>query len=112
MTSMNLFASYCLTEPNSGSDAAAMKTFAKEDGDDFILNGSKCFISGAGSADLYFIMCLTDKNERSCIVVPKEANGISFGKNEEKMGWNNSPTRTVILEDCRVPKRYLVGNKG
>lgn len=88
MMKFDLFSSYCLTEPDSGSDAQAMKTVALEDGDDFILNGSKAFISGAGMSDLYFIMCKTGKEEVSCLVVEKGTAGLSFGRNEKKMGWN------------------------
>ena len=106
------FTSYCLTEPDSGSDAQSMKTFAKEDGDHFILNGSKAFISGAGSSDLYLIMCKTGEKEVSCIAVEKGTPGLSFGKNEIKMGWNVQPTRLVILEDCKVPKTNLIGKRG
>lgn len=79
------FTSYCLTEPDSGSDAQAMKTFAKEEGDHYILNGSKAFISGAGSSDLYLIMCKTGDKEVSCIAVEKGTPGLSFGKNEIKV---------------------------
>lgn len=81
------FSSYCLTEPDSGSDAASMKTFAKEEGDYFVLNGSKAFISGGGSSDLYLIMCKTGENEISCIGVEKGTPGLSFGKNEHKVNW-------------------------
>ena len=79
------FTSYCLTEPDSGSDAQAMKTFAKEEGDYFILNGSKAFISAAGSSDLYLVMCKTGEKEISCIAVEKGTPGLSFGKNEIKV---------------------------
>ena len=106
------FTSYCLTEPDSGSDAQAMKTFAKEDGEYFVLNGSKAFISGAGSTDLYLVMCKTGEKEVSCIAVEKGTPGLSFGKNEIKMGWNVQPTRLVILEDCKVPKANLIGKRG
>ena len=89
-----------------------MKTFAKEDGDYFVLNGSKAFISAAGSSDLYLVMCKTGENEVSCIAVEKGTPGLSFGKNEHKMGWNVQPTRLVILEDCKVPKANLIGKRG
>jgi len=89
-----------------------MKTFAKEDGDYFVLNGSKAFISGAGSTDLYLVMCKTGEKEVSCIAVEKGTPGLSFGKNEIKMGWNVQPTRLVILEDCKVPKANLIGKRG
>ena len=79
------FTSYCLTEPDSGSDAQAMKTFAKEDGDHYVLNGSKAFISGAGSTDLYLVMCKTGEKEVSCFAVEKGTPGLSFGKNEHKV---------------------------
>jgi isobutyryl-CoA dehydrogenase len=82
------FTSYCLTEPDSGSDAQAMKTFAREDGDYYVLNGSKAFISGAGSTDMYLIMCKTGEKEVSCIVVEKGTPGLSFGKNEIKVRSN------------------------
>ena len=109
---MELIASYCLTEPNSGSDAAGMKTTAKEDGDDFVLNGSKIFISGGSVSDIYLVMCRTGENEVSSIIVPKDAPGLSFGKKEHKMGWKNQPTTMVLFEDCRVPKANLLGKRG
>lgn len=112
LTTFDLFSSYCLTEPDSGSDAQAMKTFAKDEGDYFVLNGSKAFISGAGSTDLYLVMCRTGEKEISCIGVEKGTPGLSFGKNEIKMGWNVQPTRLVILEDCKVPKGNLIGKRG
>lgn len=112
LSSMEYLATYCLTEPNSGSDAAAMKTMAKEDGDDFVINGSKMFISGGSIADINLVMCLTGPNEISAIVVPKDAKGLSFGKREHKMGWKNQPTTLVIFEDCRVNKRNLIGKRG
>ena len=85
MMSFDIFSSYCLTEPDSGSDAAAMKTYAKDMGDHFVLNGSKAFISGGGSSDLYLIMCRTGEKEISCIGVEKGTPGLSFGKNEHKV---------------------------
>lgn len=85
MSKLDIFSSYCLTEPDSGSDAAALKTTAKEDGDYYILNGSKAFISGAGSTDLYLIMAKTGEKEISCIGVEKDSPGLSFGKNENKV---------------------------
>lgn len=111
-STMELIASYCLTEPNSGSDAAAMATFAKKDGDDFVQNGSKCFISGGGVSDLYVVMCRTGENEISTILVEKGTPGLSFGKNEDKMGWKMQPTCMVMFEDCRVPKENVVGTIG
>jgi len=111
MAPMDIFASYCLTEPNSGSDAAAMQTTAKKDGGDYLLNGSKCFISGADS-DIFIVMCKTDSKSISAIVVEKGSKGLSFGKLEEKMGWNSQPTSMVIFEDCRVPQSNLLGKEG
>lgn len=112
LSSMEYLATYCLTEPNSGSDAAAMKTMARENGDDFVINGSKMFISGGSVADINLVMCLTGPKEISAIVVPKDAKGLSFGKREHKMGWKNQPTTLVMFEDCRVNKRNLIGNRG
>ena len=88
MCTFDLFSSYCLTEPNSGSDAQSMMTFAKDAGDHFVLNGSKAFISGAGSSDLYIVMCKTGEKEVSCLLVEKGMPGLSFGANEQKLGWN------------------------
>ncbi len=86
---MEYLASYCLTEPNSGSDAIKMKTKARLEGDYFYINGSKAFISGAGTTDLYLVMCLTGEKEISAILVPKDTEGLTFGKNEKKMGWKS-----------------------
>lgn len=86
MSTFDMFSSYCLTEPDSGSDAIAMKTTAKDNGNgEFVMNGSKAFISGAGESDIYLIMCRTDKDEISCIAVEKDTPGLSFGKNEIKV---------------------------
>lgn len=115
LTSMNMIASYCLTEPGSGSDAAALKTKAVRDGDDYILNGSKAFISGAGVSDVYVTMVRTGEDGPrgiSTIVVEKDTPGLSFGANEKKMGWNSQPTAIVNFEDCRVPASNLVGSEG
>lgn len=112
LISMEFFSSYCLTEPESGSDSAGMKTTAVEKGDDFILNGSKAFISAGGHSELYLVMCKTGEKEISCIAVDKSAKGLSFGKNEKKMGWNMQPTAMVIMEDCVVNKRNLIGKRG
>jgi len=112
LTKFDLFSSYCLTEPNSGSDAAAMQTFAKDMGDHYIINGSKAFISGGGVSDLYAVMCKTGEKEISCIIVEKGTKGLEFGKNEKKLGWSNQPTTMVIFEDCKVPKENLIGQKG
>ena len=109
LCSLNLFTSYCLTEPDSGSDAQAMKSYAKDMGDHFVLNGSKAFISGAGETDLYFVMCKTGENEVSCLVVENGTEGLSFGANEHKMGWNVQPTRMVMFDDVKVPKANMLG---
>jgi len=115
LTSGKLIASYCLTEPGSGSDAASLSTKAVRDGDDYILNGSKTFISGAGWSDIYVVMARTSDDGAkgiSCFVVEKSADGLSFGANEKKMGWNAQPTAQVIFEDCRIPAENLVGKEG
>ena len=112
---MDMMASYCLTEPGSGSDAAAMRSRAQRDGDHYILNGSKAFISGAGYSDLYVAMVRTGDegaNGVSCFLVEKDTPGLSFGANERKMGWNSQPTAQVVFEDCRVPAENLLGNEG
>jgi alkylation response protein AidB-like acyl-CoA dehydrogenase len=109
------FASYCLTEPGSGSDAAALATRAVRDGDDYVLNGTKAFISGGSVSDLYVTMVRTgDAGAKgiSCLVVEKGAPGLSFGKKERKLGWNTQPTAMVIFEDCRVPVANRLGEEG
>eukprot|EP00761_Pharyngomonas_kirbyi_P007131 gb/GECH01007140.1/.p1 GENE.gb/GECH01007140.1/~~gb/GECH01007140.1/.p1 ORF type:complete len:432 (+),score=107.59 gb/GECH01007140.1/:1-1296(+) len=115
VTSMSKFASYCLTEPGSGSDAASLQTKAQLKGDHYVLNGSKAFISGGGESDVYLVMARTgDKGPGgiSCFLIDKDAPGLSFGKNESKLGWNSQPTRAVIMEDCQVPKENLLGEEG
>jgi alkylation response protein AidB-like acyl-CoA dehydrogenase len=115
LTSMELIASYCLTEPGSGSDASAMRSRAVRDGDDYVLNGSKAFISGAGVSDIYVAMVRTgDDGPKgvSCFIIEKDTPGLSFGANEKKMGWNSQPTAQVIFEDCRVPAENLIGAEG
>ncbi len=115
LTTMEKIASYCLTEPGSGSDAAALKTRAVKDGDDYVLNGSKAFISGAGTSDVYVCMVRTGEDGPkgiSCLVVEKGMKGLSFGKHERKMGWNSQPTAQVIFEDCRVPIANRIGAEG
>ena len=112
---MEQIASYCLTEPGSGSDAAALKTTARRDGSDYVLNGTKQFISGAGYNDIYVCMVRTGAEGAkgiSCIVVEKDTPGLSFGAPERKLGWNASPTAQVVFEDCRVPAANLVGAEG
>ncbi|WP_290611608.1 acyl-CoA dehydrogenase family protein [Arsukibacterium sp. UBA3155] len=108
-------ASYCLTEPGSGSDAAGLRTSAKKDGSDYILNGSKMFISGAGSTEVLVVMARTGEagpKGISAFIVPADAKGVIYGKAEEKMGWNAQPTRLITFEDVRVPAHYLLGNEG
>ncbi|HVZ90750.1 MAG TPA: isobutyryl-CoA dehydrogenase [Rhizomicrobium sp.] len=115
LTTMEKIASYCLTEPGSGSDAAALKTRAVKDGDHYVLNGSKAFISGAGASDIYVCMVRTGEDGPkgiSCLVVEKGTPGLSFGKKERKMGWNSQPTAQVIFEDCRVPVANRIGAEG
>jgi len=115
LTSMQLIASYCLTEPGSGSDAAAMKTRAVRDGDDYLLTGSKQFISGAGTSDVYVVMARTsDDGARgvSAFILEKGMEGLSFGANEAKMGWKSQPTRQVMFDGVRVPARNRIGEEG
>ncbi|MFC2953888.1 isobutyryl-CoA dehydrogenase [Marinicaulis aureus] len=115
LTSMEMVASYCLTEPGSGSDAAALKTKAVKDGDHYVLNGSKAFISGAGVSDLYVVMVRTGGDGPkgiSTVLVEKGTPGLSFGANEKKMGWNAQPTAIVNFEDCRIPVSNRVGEEG
>nr|WP_296775232.1 isobutyryl-CoA dehydrogenase [Rhodococcus sp. (in: high G+C Gram-positive bacteria)] len=115
LCSMDQLGSYCLTEPGAGSDAAALSTKAVRDGDEYVVNGVKQFISGAGTSDVYVVMARTGEpgpKGISAIVVPKESAGLSFGANEKKMGWNAQPTRQVVFEDVRVPVANLLGNEG
>ena len=115
LVSMQKIASYCLTEPGSGSDAAALKTSARRDGDHYIVNGTKQFISGAGYNDVYVVMVRTGEEKTkgvTCLVVDKDTPGLSFGAPEKKLGWNASPTAQVIFEDCRVPVANRVGAEG
>jgi len=115
LVTMDTIASYCLTEPSSGSDAAALKTTARRDGDHYILNGTKQFISGGGASDIYVTMVRTgDDGARgiSCLVVDKDTPGVNFGAQEKKLGWHSQPTAQVIFEDARVPVANLVGAEG
>ncbi|MEW6642738.1 MAG: isobutyryl-CoA dehydrogenase [Pseudomonadota bacterium] len=115
LCTMELAASYCLTEPGSGSDAAALRTRAVRDGDHYILNGQKQFISGAGASGLYVVMVRTGGDGPagiSTLVVEGDTPGLSFGANERKMGWNAQPTRTVIFENARVPIANRLGDEG
>ncbi len=115
LTSMEWLASYCLTEPGSGSDAAALKTRAVRDGSHYVLNGTKQFISGAGDSDLYIVMARTGEDGPkgiSTFVVPKDAPGLTFGANERKMGWHMQSTRQVIFQDCRIAAENLLSGEG
>jgi alkylation response protein AidB-like acyl-CoA dehydrogenase len=115
LASMEALGSYCLTEPGAGSDAAALSTKAVREGDDYVLNGVKQFISGAGSSSYYIVMARTaDTGNRgiTAIVVPADAQGLSFGANEKKMGWNAQPTRQVVFENVRVPVANRLGEEG
>lgn len=108
-------ASYCLTEPGAGSDAATLRTRAERDGDDYVISGSKVFISGAGETDVLVVMLRTgDAGAKgvTAVLVPADAEGISYGKKEEKMGWNAQPTRAVTFDNVRVPVRYRLGEEG
>ncbi|MBC7441076.1 MAG: acyl-CoA dehydrogenase family protein [Ramlibacter sp.] len=115
LASMEALGSYCLTEPDAGSDAAALRTRADRDGEDYVLNGVKQFVSGAGASSVYIVMARTGDTGSSgisAIVVPAGTPGLSFGANERKMGWNAQPTRQVILENVRVPVGNRLGAEG
>lgn len=115
LVGMDWIASYCLTEPSSGSDAAALKTRAVRDGDDFIVSGTKQFISGGGENELYLVMVRTGAEGPkgiSCLAIEKDMPGVSFGANERKLGWHSQPTAQVILDNVRVPAANLVGGEG
>jgi isobutyryl-CoA dehydrogenase len=115
LMTMAHFASYCLTEPGSGSDAAALATRAVREGDEYVLNGTKAFISGGSVSDVYVTMVRTGKagpKGISCLVVEKDAPGLSFGKKERKLGWNTQPTAMVIFDDCRIPVANRLGEEG
>jgi alkylation response protein AidB-like acyl-CoA dehydrogenase len=115
LATMEHFASYCLTEPDSGSDAASLKSRAVRDGDHYILNGAKAFISGGGVSDLYLCMVRTGEGGPrgiSCLVVEKGTPGLHFGAQEKKLGWRSQPTAMVIFEDCRVPVTNRIGREG
>ncbi len=115
LVTMESFASYCLTEPGAGSDAASLRTRARREGDHYILDGTKAFISGGGRSDLYVVMCRTGGEGArgvSALVVEKDTPGLSFGAQEKKMGWHSQPTCQVIFEDCRVPVANRLGEEG
>ena len=115
LVTMERMASYCLTEPSSGSDAAALKTKAVRDGDHYVVSGSKQFISGAGENEVYVSMVRTGEEGPkgiSCLVIEKDMPGVSFGANERKLGWHAQPTAQVIFDNVRVPAENLVGGEG
>lgn len=115
LVTMRDLGAYCLTEPGAGSDAAALTTSAIADGDDYVLTGVKQFISGAGEASVYVVMARTGEPGAKGItafLVPADAPGLSFGPNEQKMGWNAQPTRQVILDEVRVPAAAILGELG
>ncbi|GGK59800.1 acyl-CoA dehydrogenase family protein [Amphritea balenae] len=115
LTAGEKLASYCLTEPNAGSDAASLKTSARRDGDDYILNGSKIFISGAGSTDCLVVMARTGVDGPkgiSAFAIDANLPGITYGRKEEKMGWNSQPTRMITFEDVRIPASAILGQEG
>ena len=115
MVTMDKLGSYCLTEPSSGSDAAALKTSARREGEDYIVSGAKQFISGAGENEIYLVMARTGEEGPagiSCLLVEKEMAGVSFGAPEKKLGWHSQPTATVTLDEVRVPVANRVGDEG
>jgi len=115
MANMQLIASYCLTEPGAGSDAASLKTKAVRDGNTYRLTGTKQFISGAGVSDIYLVMARTSAdsaNGISAFLLEKDTGGLSFGANEKKMGWKSQPTRQVIMDEAVVPAENLIGKEG
>jgi alkylation response protein AidB-like acyl-CoA dehydrogenase len=115
LCTMEHFASYCLTEPGAGSDAASLSTRARRDGDHYVLDGAKAFISGGGRSDIYVVMARTGEagpRGVSCIVVEKGTPGLAFGAQEKKLGWKTQPTAMVMFENCRVPASNLIGKEG
>ncbi|WP_431149375.1 acyl-CoA dehydrogenase family protein [Acidovorax facilis] len=117
LTTGEKLASYCLTEPGAGSDAASLKTRAELVGNEYVINGSKAFISGAGSTDVLVLMARTGDAQSgasgiSAFAVPADAPGISYGKKEQKMGWNSQPTRTISFDNVRIPADHLLGREG
>ena len=115
LTSGQLLASYCLTEPDAGSDAAHLRTRARREGDEYVLDGSKCFISGAGSTDVLIVMARTGEDGAkgiSCFLVPANTPSVKYGRNEDKMGWKAQPTRTISFEGVRIPAGNRIGPEG
>ncbi|EDO26443.1 predicted protein, partial [Nematostella vectensis] len=111
LVTMEKFSSYCLTEPGSGSDAASLATTAKRDGDHYVLNGSKMFISGGGDTDIYLCMCIS-ASHYLCFKNHSGIQGTNSLCKKKVVGWNSQPTRAVIFEDCRVPVQNLIGSEG
>lgn len=108
-------ASYCLTEPDAGSDAAHLRTRARRDGNDYVIDGSKCFISGAGSTQVLIVVARTGEDGAkgiSCFLVPADAPGVRYGRNEDKMGWKAQPTRTITFDGVRIPASHRIGPEG
>ena len=115
LSEASLLGSYCLTEPGSGSDAAALKTSAVLKGDHYVVNGTKAFVSGAGSSDVFVVMVRTGDNSPkgiSALLIPGDSKGIEYGKNEDKMGWNSQPTKMITFTNVLVPKQNLLGKEG
>lgn len=115
LTSMEWLSSYCLTEPSSGSDAGSLSTKAVLDGDHYVVNGAKAFISGGGVSDLYLCMVRTGKDGPkgiSALIIEKDTPGLTFGKCEEKMGWRSQPTTTVMFDNCRIPVANRLNEEG
>ena len=115
LAGMDKLASYCLTEPSSGSDAAALKTKAVRDGDDWVVTGTKQFISGGGENEIYVVMVRTGEDGPrgiSCLVIEKDMEGVSFGAQEKKLGWHSQPTAALNLDNVRVPAENVVGGEG
>ncbi|WP_282338047.1 isobutyryl-CoA dehydrogenase [Pseudomonas sp. PS02288] len=115
LISGELLASYCLTEPDAGSDAAHLRTRARPEGDSYVIDGSKCFISGAGSTQVLIVMARTGEDGArgiSCFLVPGDAEGVRYGRNELKMGWRAQPTRTITFEGVRIPAGNRIGPEG
>lgn len=115
LVNMDYFGSYCLTEPNAGSDAASLRTIAAQQGENYLINGAKAFISGGASSDIYVCMVRTGEagpKGITCLLVEKDTPGLSFGKKETKLGWHSQPTTMVFFENCRVPIKNQIGEKG
>lgn len=115
LTTMELFGSYCLTEPGSGSDAASLKTTAVKKDNHYIVNGTKAFISGGSVSDIYACMVRTGSEGPkgiSCLLIEKSTPGLSFGKKEMKLGWHSQPTTMVFFDNCKIPAENLIGNEG